>query len=77
MDGMFNFIKNQSKCYNALKANPTDYYNFAYCYNGSGQATTYGNLIKDASASYTKITKGINDGGSPDNNLPIAVGDIL
>ena len=36
MDGLFSFIKTHSICYNALKSNPVNYFEFAGCYNGNG-----------------------------------------
>lgn len=56
LDGLFKFIQANPQALAALKRK--DYTTFAYYYNGSGQADTYGQLIGEAVGSYRGVTKG-------------------
>ncbi len=56
LDGMFEFIKQHPGCMNGLQSK--NYVQFAACYNGSGQAATYGEWIRQAAASYARVTRG-------------------
>jgi LysM repeat protein len=58
--GMFTFIQNTPLCINGLREG--DYVKFARGYNGAGQAQKYGDLIKDAAASYARVTRGMRYG---------------
>lgn len=56
LDGLFKFIQANPAALAALKRK--DYATFAYYYNGSGQAETYGELIREAVGSYRNVTRG-------------------
>ncbi len=56
LDGMFAFIQANRTCMAGLQSG--DYTQFARGYNGSGQAETYGALIRDAAAAYSRVTAG-------------------
>lgn len=53
LDGLFEFIENNDTCLSGLRAG--DYVKFASGYNGSGQAATYGELIRQASQAYARV----------------------
>ena len=53
LDGLFEFIENNATCLSGLRAG--DYVKFASGYNGSGQAATYGELIRQASQAYARV----------------------
>ncbi|MBT3218946.1 MAG: DUF3380 domain-containing protein [Proteobacteria bacterium] len=56
MCGMFEFIKNTPSCIDGLQSN--NFVQFAAGYNGSGQASKYGNMIAQAATVYKKVTNG-------------------
>lgn len=56
LDGLFKFIQANPEALAALKRK--DYETFAYYYNGSGQAKTYGGLIGEAAGAFKGVTKG-------------------
>jgi hypothetical protein len=57
LDGIIAYIRNNKLCMQGL--HERDYFKFAGGYNGKGKEADYSKKIREASESYSKVTKGV------------------